>query len=65
MTGPGWAKRQWRMDHFKDGIDCEFSYKPHEGTWGFEHVDLHVWGADGKIDKKKSKDGFRVEGWDF
>ena len=51
------------MDHFQDGIECEFSSKIHEGTWGFDHVDLHFWGPDGKI--KKKIDGFKVEGWNF
>ena len=63
MVGPGFAKRKLRMDHFQDGIECEFSSKIHEGTWGFDHVDLHFWGPDGKI--KKKIDGFKVEGWNF
>jgi hypothetical protein len=52
------------MELFNEGIDCEFSSKIHYSVdFDFPHVDLHVWGEDGKIDKKKSRDGFRVDGW--
>lgn len=65
MPGPGWIKREERRRLFEEGIDREFSSKIHLGSWDEPHVDLHVWGIDGKIDKKKGRHGFGVEDWDL